>query len=99
MSVKKNEVVLEKQAEESISRPNKLSIWFQENKSLLIKVFIFTTIFSLLGHAYAYFNMSMTNDKLAEYKTNTFYLFHKVSLGRFLQPLVRYLLGEIIVLQ
>ena len=74
MSVKKNENVLEKQAEEGVSRPNKLSIWFQENNSLLIKVFVFTAIFSLLGHAYAYFNMSIANDKLAEYRNDTFYL-------------------------
>lgn len=80
---------------ETVSKPNKIAVWFQENKNLLTKVFLVTFIFGLMAHAFAYFNLNLSHDVLNEYELG---FHHKIMLGRFLQPLVRYVLGEIIFL-
>ena len=86
--------VSEECTEEVVSKPNKPVVWLQENKNLLIKVFIITTILGLLGNAFAYFNLDLNSDFLAEYR---FDYLHKIECGRFLQPVVRYILSGIIV--
>ncbi|MBQ9792730.1 MAG: glucosyltransferase domain-containing protein [Clostridia bacterium] len=86
---------MEQENIETISKPNKITLWFLENKNLLIKVFLFTFIFGLMAHAFAYFNLNLSHDVLNEYELG---FHHKIRLGRFLQPLVRYVLGEIIFL-
>lgn len=91
----KQSTELVKVSEEVVSRPNKLVAWFEENKSLLIRVFVVTIILGLMGNAFGYFNLNLDNDFLLEYKISHL---HKIRLGRFLQPVVRYILGGVIVL-
>lgn len=102
MPVTEDSKVLEKQSaelithsKEVVSRPNRFVVWFEENKSLLIKVFVVTIILGLMGNAFGYFNLNLDNDFLLEYKISHL---HKIRLGRFLQPIVRYILGGVIVL-
>lgn len=69
--------------------------WFVENRKLLITVFLSTFIFGLIAHAFGLLNLNLSHDVLAEF---SFDFKHKVTVGRFLQPILRLIIGSVIVM-
>lgn len=67
------------------------------NKNLLLYSFISCGVFVLAAHAFCFFNLNLSHDYL-----NEFYaldgLGWKISIGRFMAPLVNILLGQFTVL-
>ena len=54
------------------------------NRQLIIRIFISTFLFGLLGHAYRYFNPIFSHDSV--YDLYSDHNYWQISLGRFLQP-------------
>lgn len=65
----------------------------QRLKICLLSVFIM----GLMAHGYGFLNFTVSHDSLWEFRLPVSAAW-KVSLGRFMEPLLRYLMGEVIVL-
>lgn len=66
---------------------------FNNNKSLIIKVFIATFIIGLITHGYRYFGTAFSHDSL--YLVNEYSDNWQISIGRFLQPYYRLIHGKV----
>ena len=73
----------------------KIHDYILDNKKLIIYAFVSTVVLGLFAHAVGLFNISPVHDALWEF-SNSWQ--HKVSIGRFLAPFVRTLMGETIIL-
>lgn len=56
-----------------------------------------TFVFGLLAHAYGFLNLTISDDSLYEFTLSVSTAW-KLKLGRFMQPLLRFFMGEIITL-
>ena len=74
---------------------NKIYKLYNDDKQLIKTSFFATLILGLIAHAFGLFHISPVHDTLWEF-TNAWS--HKVSLGRFLEPLIREIMGETIIL-
>ncbi|MBR3386031.1 glucosyltransferase domain-containing protein [Candidatus Saccharibacteria bacterium] len=75
---------------------NWLKTKLNTDKSLLLFCLITTSLFVLAAHAFFFFNLSPSHDYLNEFYT-TDVIGWKISIGRFLSPLINLLLGQFLV--
>ena len=74
---------------------HKLHELYIKDRSIIKTSFLATFILGIIAHAFGIFQISPVHDTLWEF-TNTWE--HKISLGRFLAPLIRTIMGETIIL-
>lgn len=75
---------------------NWLTDKLKSNKSLLLYSFIFVCIFVLTAHAFGFLNLDLSHDYLNEFHTLDSQGW-KISIGRFMSPLINLIFGQAII--
>ncbi|MBR7070764.1 MAG: glucosyltransferase domain-containing protein, partial [Clostridia bacterium] len=66
------------------------------NKELFFYSLVYSYVLGFIAHAFAFLNLNLCHDYLNEYNIDKFTTI-KIGSGRFMQPIIRLLLGDVIV--
>ena len=76
---------------------NKTKEYLEQNKKLLITVFVSTFAFGLVAHGYAFFNANFNHDSLYGMIGNRDYNLFMLQIGRFIRPIWARIRGNIVL--